>query len=413
MRRLVHAVIAAIALAGLPAATASAEELKAEVLHWWTSGGESAAVKQFADQFNKAGGVWIDTAIAVGENARAAGVNRIVGGNPPTAMQFNTGKQFDDLIKQGLLSNLDDVAEEDHWKEILPKAFLDSVTRDGHIYAVPVNNHGQNWLWYNKAVFDKAGVKLPESWEEFFFAADKLKAAGFIPLALGGQPWQERLTFSTVLLSDGGKELYFKVYRDLDLDAIKSPEFKKVVETFGKLRGLVDEGSPNRNWNDAAALLISGKAAMQFMGDWEKGEFIAAGWTAGKEYGCLLGPGERNFMMGGDVFVFPKVTDPNQIKAQKLLAHVMLAPDTQVLFNNKKGSVPVRLDVDTSKMDACAQVAIKVLSDKSQQIPSTDMLISPDLTGSLNDIVAEYWSNPKMSADEFVAKFVDAVKAAS
>jgi len=112
MRRFWQACLATAVIAGLPA-LAGAQEMKAEVIHWWTSGGESAAVQVFADKFTEAGGTWIDTAIAIGENARTAGINRIVGGNPPTAMQFNTGKQFDELVANGLLRDLDDIAEAD------------------------------------------------------------------------------------------------------------------------------------------------------------------------------------------------------------------------------------------------------------------------------------------------------------
>ena len=144
-------------VAGSPLALAQ-DKPKAEVMHWWTSGGESAAVKVFAEQYNKAGGEWVDTAIADGTNARAAAINRIVGGNPPTASQFNTGKQFDDLVAQGLLNNLDGVAAEGKWTSFLPPAFVDAITRDGHIYAVPVNVHGQNWMFWSKGVLDKAGV---------------------------------------------------------------------------------------------------------------------------------------------------------------------------------------------------------------------------------------------------------------
>src|SRR5688572_10685936 len=74
------------------------QQMKAEVLHWWTSAGESAAVKVFADQFTKTGGTWVDNAIAGATNARTASINRIVGGNPPTMAQFNTGRQFDELV---------------------------------------------------------------------------------------------------------------------------------------------------------------------------------------------------------------------------------------------------------------------------------------------------------------------------
>ncbi|MCC2652965.1 MAG: sugar transporter substrate-binding protein [Microvirga sp.] len=83
--------------------TGALAQQKAEVIHWWTSAGESASVKVFADQFTKAGGTWVDNAIAGGANARTAGINRMVGGNPPTMMQFNTGKQFDAVLQhQGL-----------------------------------------------------------------------------------------------------------------------------------------------------------------------------------------------------------------------------------------------------------------------------------------------------------------------
>src|SRR5438445_11015572 len=99
--------LTALALAWAAYAPANAQDMKAEVIHWWTSGGESAAVKVFADQFTKAGGAWIDNAIAGGVSARAVAINRTVGGNPPTAMQFNTGKQFDELVEGNLLADVE------------------------------------------------------------------------------------------------------------------------------------------------------------------------------------------------------------------------------------------------------------------------------------------------------------------
>src|SRR6266481_7873120 len=115
---------AATALALIWSAGANAQDMKAEVIHWWTSGGESAAVKVFADQFTKAGGAWIDNAIAGGVSARAVAINRTIGGNPPTAMQFNTGKQFDDLVENDMLSNVDAVANAQNWKAIIPAPIL-------------------------------------------------------------------------------------------------------------------------------------------------------------------------------------------------------------------------------------------------------------------------------------------------
>jgi glucose/mannose transport system substrate-binding protein len=392
-------------------AGANAQDMKAEVIHWWTSGGESAAVKVFADQFTKAGGVWIDSAVAGGVNARTAAINRTIGGNPPTAMQFNTGKQFDELVANELLSDLDDVAAAGKWREVLPPAITEAATRDGKFYAVPVNIHGIDWLWYNKQVFADAGIAEPKTWPEVLAAAQKLKEKGIIGLAQGGQPWQERTLFNSVLVGHGGTELFYRLYRDNDADAVNDEKFKKVAELFKQLQTTVDPGSPGRNWNDATAMVITGKAGMQLMGDWAKGEFNAAGLTAGKEYGCAV-VGEGGYLMGGDVFVFPTTNDPAARAAQVKLATVMLDPETQIEFNTKKGSVPVRLDVDVSGMDACAQLGAAALKDPARQVPTTDFLISPDLSGALDDVITQYWNNPAMPVDEFTAKFAAAMHTA-
>lgn len=402
--------LASTVLVGL-ATSAGAAEMKAEVIHWWTSGGESAAVKVFADKFTEAGGTWVDSAIAGGENARNQGINRIVGGNPPTAMQFNTGKQFDEIVANGFLGDLDEVAQAGGWEKVLPAAIVDAAKRDGHWYAVPVNIHGINWLWFNEALFKDNGIAAPKTWPEVLAAGEKLKAAGVIGLALGGQPWQERTLFNSILVGHGGTELFYRLYRDKELAALDEPKFREVADMFKSLQGLVDEGSPGRNWNDATAMVITGKAGMQVMGDWAKGEFTAAGLTPGKQYGCVV-VGEGGYLMGGDVFVFPKTSDPAARAAQLKLAQVMLAPDTQIAFNMKKGSVPVRLDVDVSGMDACAQAGVAALRDPAKQVPTTEFLISPDLTGALDDVVTEFWNSKDETTDTFIEKYRGAFQSA-
>jgi glucose/mannose transport system substrate-binding protein len=367
---------------------------KAEVIHWWTSGGESAAVRKFSEAYSAAGGVWVDTAIAVGEQARSVAVNRIVGGNPPTAAQFNTSKQFLDLVEQGMLNNVDDVATRDGWEKFLPEAVLNVVRVKGHFYAAPVNIHMPTWFWYSKSAFKQAGIASePRSIDELFSALDKLKAAGLIPLAHGGQPWQESIVFTAMLANVGGSDLYLKVFRDHDAKAIQSPAFKEVLLNFKRLQSYVDKAAPGRNWNDATAMLITGKAGVQIMGDWAKGEFALANQLPGKDYGCIPGFGPKSaYIIQGDVFVFPKTANAEAIKAQKMLAGIMLVPATQVEFSNKKGSIPVRTDVDSSKMDICAQKGLAIMKDKSRQLGNGEVYMNPDQNGALNDILTAYWN---------------------
>jgi glucose/mannose transport system substrate-binding protein len=147
------------------------------------------------------------------------------------------------------------------------------------------------------------------------------------------------------------------------------------------------------------------------MGDWAKGEFLSAGQTPGKEYGCAILGADGGYVMGGDVFVFPKMKDANGTAAQAKLESLMLDPATQIAFNTKKGSVPARTDLDVSSMDACAQKGVALLKDPKKQLPSITYLISPDETGALNDVITQYLNTPSETPDDFVAKFAAAVKA--
>lgn len=373
---------------------AEAAPPKAEVIHWWTASGESAAVRALADAYKAAGGIWVDTAVALGEQSRSVTINRIVGGNPPVAAQFNTSRQFLDLVEQGMLNNVDEVAIRNGWDKILPETVLRAIKIKGHYYAAPVDIHMPTWIWYSKAAFKKAGIaNEPKSMDELFAALDKLKAAGLIPLAHGGQAWQDSIVFTSVLANVGGKDLYLKVFRDHDKAAIHSPAFRQVLTTYKRLRAYVDAGSPGRNWNDATAMLITGKAGVQIMGDWAKGEFSFARQKAGEDYGCIAGFGPNSpYIIQGDVLVFPKTSNSEAIKAQKLLAAVTTAPATQIEFNSRKGSIPVRTDVDASKMDICAQQGLAIMKDKMRQVGNGEIFMTPDQNGALADILTAYWN---------------------
>ncbi|WP_426413203.1 ABC transporter substrate-binding protein [Bradyrhizobium ganzhouense] len=410
MKRTLFASVAIVATAWA-SAPVSAEEMKAEVIHWWTSGGEAAAVKVFADQFTKAGGTWIDSAVAGAANARNAAISRTVAGNPPTAMQLNTGKQFDELVEGDLLADVDAIATEGNWKGVMPAAIIAAATRKGKMYAVPINIHGQNWLWYNKAVLASVGADEPKTWNDAITILDKLKVEGkVIPLAFSGQKNWEQNLFNAVMIGAGGAQMWTGILGKRDASLAQSAEFKAVAVTYKKLKDYVDAGAPGRNWNDATNMVIQGKAGMQIMGDWAKGEFIAAGKVADKDYGCtVLSNGSGGYVMGGDVFVFPKAKDPSTTKAQMTLARLMLTPETQIQFALKKGSIPVRSDVDTSALDACAQKGMRYVADKAQQMPSGDMLAPPALIGALQDAISQYW-NTNMSADEFSAKVAAVLK---
>lgn len=382
---------------------------KAEVIHWWTSGGEAAAIKEMAAAYTKAGGAWVDTPIAGGGGAAARTViiNRTIGGDPPMAAQFNYGKQYEEIIKEGLLNNLDDVAAKGNWDKILPEKIKSAIKVNGHYYAVPVNLHNENWIWYNKAVLAKAGVtKDPANIDEIFAAMDKVKATGVTAVALGGQGWQENIAFRSILIATGGKDLYLKTLKNKD---VSGPGFLKAVENFKKLKSYIDPGSPGRDWNLATGMVIDGKAGFQLMGDWAKGEFMNANKTAGKDFGCFMAGGANSpYSIGGDVFVFPRNKAAGSAETQKKLAEMMISPAMQVAFNNKKGSIPIRTDVDLSGVDICAAGGVKAVKE-NRLIEGIDDLLSPDVKGAFEDAISKFW-NSDQSAPDAVKAIAAALK---
>ncbi|WP_029618077.1 ABC transporter substrate-binding protein [Pseudorhizobium marinum] len=395
----------------LPIGAAQATDL--EVTHWWTSGGEAAAVAELAKAFDATGNKWIDGAIAgAGSTARPIMISRITGGDPMAATQFNHGRQAQELVEAGLMRDLTAVAEEGNWKEVIkPASLLDSCTLDGKIYCVPVNIHSWQWLWLSNAAFEQAGVPVPKDWNEFVAAAPKLKEAGIQPLALGGQAWQAGGLFDTLVLSLGGKEVYQSVYVDKDADVAAGPEMAKVFEAAAQARDMA-AGSNVQDWNQATNMVITGKAGGQVMGDWAQGEFQIAGQVAGEDYSCLPGLGVSPYITtGGDAFYFPVLDDEEKSKAQDVLAQSMLDPATQVAFNLKKGSLPVRGDVDLAAANDCMKKGLEIVA-QGNALTSTDQLLSADSQKQKEDLLTEFFASTSMSPEAAQERLADIISSA-
>ncbi|KAF1029662.1 MAG: putative sugar-binding periplasmic protein [Burkholderia plantarii] len=407
----VRAMMGALCAAGLMvgAVTAQAAE-NLTVLHWWTSGGESKAVGVLKDDMQKEGYVWKDFAVAGGAGAAAmtALKTKVISGDSPSAAQIK-GPLIQDWADQGVLVNVDAAAGD--WKQNLPPEIDHIIRSKGHVVAAPFSVHRVNWLYINKAALDKVGAKVPATWPEFFQVADKLKAAGIQPVAMGGQPWQDLTLWEDVVLSEGA-DFYKKAIVDLDPKTLASPKMLDVFTTVRKIQGYFDGGRNGRDWNLATAMVINGKAGMQFMGDWAKGEFEGAGKKAGKDYICAPVPGtSKAYTFNVDSFVFFQQKGANgATPGQLALAKTIMTPAFQEQFSLLKGSIPVRLGVKMDKFDDCAkqsyadeQTAIK----SGGYVPSLahGMAQSDATTGAITDVVTKFMNSqqdPKSAVDALV-----------
>lgn len=387
-----------------------------EVLHWWTSGGEAKSVGELKKIMQAKGNTWKDFAVAGGggDNAMTVLKSRVVAGNPPAAAQIK-GPAIQEWASEGVLANLDATAKAEKWDSLLPKVVADVMKYKGNFVAAPVNVHRVNWMWANNAVLKKAGVAgAPKTWDEFFAAAEKVKKAGLIPVAHGGQNWQDFTTFEDVVLGVGGAKFYNDAMVKLDQKALTSATMTKVLETFRKIKSYTDAAAPGRDWNLATAMVIQEKAAFQFMGDWAKGEFTAAGKVPGKDYTCAAAPGTANaYTFNVDSFAMFKLKDAAAQKAQSDLAAAIMGTQFQEVFNLNKGSIPVRLNMDMAKFDDCAKLSSKdfVATAKSGGLtPSIahGMAVKPAAEGAIKDAVSQFWNNDKMSVADGVKSIAKA-----
>ncbi len=263
-----------------------------EVLHWWTSGGEAAALNVLKEDLGSKGISWTDSPVAGGGGDQAMTVlrSRATAGNPPVAVQM-LGFDILDWAELGFLADLNDVAEKENWDAVVPDALKAFSKYDGQWIAAPVNVHSTNWVWANKEILDGLGIAPPKTWDEFIAAMEKVKASGKIALAHGGQAWQDATMFDSAVIAAGGPEFYKKAMVDLDEKALSSDTMVDAFDKMAQLRSFVDDNFSGRDWNLASAMVIDGRAAFQMMGDWAKGEFKNAGQEPGVDFYFMRTPG--------------------------------------------------------------------------------------------------------------------------
>ncbi|MDG0990123.1 MAG: ABC transporter substrate-binding protein [Yoonia sp.] len=386
---------------------------EAEVLHYWTSGGEAKSVAVLQEEFAANGGTWTDMPVA-GGGGDAAGTAlraRVLAGNAPTAAQIK-GPAIQEWFEEGVLADISEVAEANNWSEILPEAIAGHMQCDGTWCAAPVNVHRVDWIWANAEVLAANGIEMPTSWDEFNAAAETLLAAGIIPLAHGGQAWQDATVFEAVALGILGADGFRKAFVELDMDTLTSDEMVAVFDQMRTMRGFVDSNFSGRDWNLATAMVMNGEAAFQIMGDWAKGEFMAAGQVPGEDFLCASTPGD-GFLYNVDSFAMFAVDGDDKQAGQALLAELVVGASFQEVFNLNKGSIPVRTDVALDNFDECAVLSsddMAASNEGGSLLPSYahGMALRGAQAGAITDTVTAHFNSDMSSADA-VQMLADAI----
>lgn len=413
LARVIASAVASFAVSGI----AAAQTQQVEVVHQWTSSSESYALQALKDGLQKKGVGWKDSAIAGddGANQQQALQARLAAGNAPAAAQAQPQLLFS-YAGQNDLASLDSYARAGNWDHLITPELIPYLKYKGTWYGAPMDEHRENMLWINKKILQKYGGKIPTTWDEFNALAEKMKKDAIIPVALGGEDWQEAEIFSDLVVGMGGPAFYKKAIINHDPAAIQSPTMVKVFDELRKIISYTDPNRAGRDWNVATQMVIDGKAGMQIHADWAKGEFLRAGKKPGVDFVCSATPGSgHTFIWVMDSFAFFKQKNPATQAGQALLANTVMDRDVQENFNLRKGSLPARLDVPQDKFDDCAKVnfADRAAGNKAGEVmPSfiENAALERDIRAAYVDVVTEFVNSPSMTSADAVKKLVEAAK---
>src|SRR5271169_288065 len=351
------ACVALFTTVAAPLCSQAADERKLEVFSWWTSGGEAAALDVLFKVYKKQNpGVEIINATVAGGAgfaARPVLQTRLAGGKPPDTWQTHPGQELlDQYVGPGYCEAITELYKSEGWDRVFPKELVvDLLTKDLKIYAVLVGIHRGNILWYNTKLLEKNGITVGNqlSFDQFFAACDKLKAAGIPALGVGDSGiWASAQLFENTLLgvigAQGWTDLFSgKMHWD-------NPRVREAMKLFAKMQDYINPDHTALSWDQAIKALMEGKVAFSSMGDWADGEFLKAKFKEKEDFGWVSHPGtDGSFIVVADGFTLAKGA-PHKDAALAWLKMVG-SKEAQEAFNPLKGSIPARTDVDKSKFD--------------------------------------------------------------
>ena len=391
-------------------ATPAAGEAELEIFSWWTTAGEAAGLEELFKAFTASnpGVKIVNAAVAggAGSNAQAALQTRLSANQPPDSWQSHPGAELKArYVDPGYTVAIDDLYTEQDWDSVFPEGVINLITIDGQKQLVPVGVHRGNVMFYNKDLLSKNGIEVSDDWtmDDYFKAADTLKAAGVPALALGSKDtFAVVQLFENTLLAALGPDDFTKVWTGevgWDDDRVTT-----AIENLAKYFDSVNSDHAALTWDGAADEVYAGKAAFTSMGDWLYGDATAKGKQ--DSIGWVNHPGTGgSFVAVIDGFTMPKGA-PHPVNAKNWLI-TCGSKEAQTAFAPHKGAIPARSDADASGFNDYMKWSAAAFG-KDAVVPSLahGSAASPQFQSSVNDAIVSFIVD--LDVETFQQALVDA-----
>jgi len=185
---------------------------------------------------------------------------------PPDVVYWFAGNRMKAFVDRGLLDDVSDIWQKNNYDQAF-KSTLPSMTVDGKQWGIPFAYY-QWGVYYRKDLFDKYGISVPKTWDEFLAAGKKLKENGITPFTIGTKfPWTAAGWFDYLDLRTNGYDFHIQL-----MDGKVPYSDPRVKEVFAKWKELIDAGfflasHSNYSWQESVPFLLNGKAAMILIGN--------------------------------------------------------------------------------------------------------------------------------------------------
>jgi glucose/mannose transport system substrate-binding protein len=402
--------LAALSAALMIGAAPLANAAELIVYHGWSTNAEVAALHVLQDALAAKGHSWKDLAIPHNSGVNVSLVNLVTGGEPPNAFVNSDPGVYRDLAGLGLTRDLTDYYNQIGATDGFFPIIRELSTVDGKMVKIPLFMHIDGMVYWNKEVAAKAGVD-PTSWksvDEMIADFDKVKQAGFVAAAVGGQAFQVGYLFHAMLAATAGPEIYNRMYgAEVDPTVFDTPEVRKAIEIVRVFSQQATPESENRPWNETTNTVIAGQALFHIMGDWMKGEWLAAGKKPGVDFGCEVIPGSKAVAVTSDAMGILGGQSEEIDKAELDLVAAFVDPVVSAKANQQKGSTSPRADAPTEFQDDCNKVAMAALQVPNGQVANPFNITDTDWHNAIWTVMYNFWADPNQTTDDAVKALQD------
>lgn len=421
-RTLLRALGTAAALPALPRlARAQNPRPRITLISQWAAGSDGAAMTKLGKLFEEQGGQFEHNPVP-GFTTEMMNKLRaeILAGNPPACSQLK-GPEIAAWSKIAPTVNLNDVVREAGYEAVVAPDLAKLHKPGGNWAALPLQVYRINTLFASKKAMDKVGATaLPKTWAEFNALAEKMKAAGIIPVANGGIRWDDGMKFE-IALGGLSPDAYRKAIMELDDKTLRGPEVVAALAQTRKLSDWLPPGVAGQHYSTFLPKFVSGEAGMLLMGGWAQGVIRHLGH---QDSDYLLGPapqdnGKPAFILNADALIFWQRREPEFKAGQQQFAKLVMQPATQTMYSQTTGSIPVRTDIDLNgpgwsdgQRNAAQGLAASVQANQVMLSLAHNMAQTNQITAGLIEVLTEFVHNKSITPQQAATRLADAADAA-